>query len=106
MLDQDKIDLFEKTPVAKAVLTLAVPTVISQLITTLYNLADTFFVGQLNDPNQVAAIALALPVQLSLTALSNLFGIGGGTLFSNALGRRDVQMAKKFSPSLFTERWR
>ncbi len=51
MLDQDKIDLFEKTPGTKAILTLAVPTVISQLITTLYNLADNFFVGQLSDPN-------------------------------------------------------
>lgn len=51
MLDQDKIDLFEKTPGAKTILTLAVPTVISQLITTLYNLADTVFVGQLNAPN-------------------------------------------------------
>ncbi len=101
MPDKENVDLFEKVPVAKAVLTLAIPTVISQLITTFYNLADTFFVGQLNDPDQVAAIALVLPVQLSLTALGNLFGVGGGTLFSNALGRRDIPMAKKISAFAF-----
>ncbi|MBQ7777345.1 MAG: MATE family efflux transporter [Oscillibacter sp.] len=94
-MDEEKIELFERTPVGKAIAALAVPTVISQLITTIYNLADTFFVGQLNDPDQVAAIALALPVQMSMTALANLFGIGGGTLFSRALGARDAETARK-----------
>lgn len=96
-LREEKIELFERMPVGKAIAVLAVPTVISQLITTIYNLADTFFVGQLNDPDQVAAIALALPVQLSMTALANLFGIGGGTLFSRALGARDTDMVRKIS---------
>lgn len=51
----DKKYLFEESPVQKAVITLAVPTVISQLITVIYNIADTFFIGQLDDPVQVAA---------------------------------------------------
>lgn len=96
-LSEEKVYLFEKAPVAKAIATLAVPTVISQLITTAYNLADTLFVGQLNDPDQVAAIALAMPVQLSLTALGNLFGIGGSTMFSRSLGAKDTQAAKKIT---------
>ena len=50
--------LFENTPVNKAVLSLILPTVISQLITVIYNVADTFFIGQLGDPAQVAAVSL------------------------------------------------
>lgn len=50
-----KSTLFSDVPIRKAVLTLAIPTVISQLITVVYNMADTFFIGQLNDPLQVAA---------------------------------------------------
>ena len=72
-------ELFEELPVSKAVLSLAIPTVISQIITVIYNMADTFFIGQLNDPNQVAAATVAMPAFAALTALSNLFGIGGVT---------------------------
>ena len=53
-------DLFENTPINKAVISLVVPTVISQLITVVYNMADTFFIGQIGDPNQVAAAAPAV----------------------------------------------
>lgn len=100
-LSQDKVYLFEQAPVGKAIAALALPTVVSQLISTVYNLADTFFVGQLGDPDQVAAIALAMPLQLSVTALANLFGIGGSTLFSRALGARDTQRAKAISAFSF-----
>lgn len=70
----DKNTLFTDTPVKNAVLTLAIPTVISQLITVVYNMADTFFVGQLNDPLQVAAATIAMPCYMFLTAFANLFG--------------------------------
>ena len=77
-----KTELFEKTPVVRAVLALVVPTVISQIITVIYNMADTFFVGQVGDPNQVAAASLSLPLFLVTTGLANLFGIGGACLIS------------------------
>lgn len=48
----EKEELFATAPVGKAVVSLAVPTVISQLITVVYNMADTFFIGQMGDPNQ------------------------------------------------------
>lgn len=51
----DNTERFSSVPVPKAVFALIVPTVISQLITVVYNMADTFFIGQLGDPNQVAA---------------------------------------------------
>ena len=82
----EKEQLFTTVPVGKAVVSLAVPTVIAQLITVVYNMADTFFIGQLGDPNQVAAATLAMPVFIFLTAFSNLFGIGGASMISRCLG--------------------
>ena len=90
----DKSSLFSDVPVRKAVLTLAVPTVISQLITVVYNMADTFFIGQLNDPLQVAAATLAMPCFMFLTAFANLFGLGGSSLISRCLGSDNKEKAR------------
>lgn len=91
----DNTELFESMPVSKAVISLAVPTVISQLITVIYNMADTFYIGQLNDPNQVAASTIALPLFMLLTGISNLFGIGGSSLISRSLGSGNRERARK-----------
>ena len=93
----DKTELFEKTPVTRAVLALVVPTVLSQIITVIYNMADTFFIGQLNDANQVAAASFALPLFLLTTGMANLFGIGGASLISRSLGLGDAEKARKTS---------
>ena len=79
-------ELFETVPVPRAVATLAVPTVISQVVTMIYNLADTFFIGQTGDPLMVAAVSLVSPWFNLLTALGNLFGLGGSSLISRMLG--------------------
>ena len=81
-------DLFEKAPVPKAVATMAVPTMISMLVVVIYNMADTFFIGQTKDPMQVAAVSLATPVFMIFMALGHLFGIGGSSAISRALGER------------------
>lgn len=88
-MSNDRNALFTDAPVKKAVLTLAIPTVISQLITVVYNMADTFFIGQLNDPLQVAAATIAMPCFMFLTAFANLFGMGGSSLISRCLGIGD-----------------
>lgn len=88
-------ELFAHTPVSRAVLALAVPTVISQLITVVYNAADTFFIGQLGDPDQVAAATLSMPVFMFLTAFANLFGIGGAGAISRCLGAGSRERAKR-----------
>lgn len=93
----DKKYLFEESPVQKAVITLAVPTVISQLITVIYNIADTFFIGQLDDPVQVAAATVAMPPFIFLTGIANLFGIGGASLISRDLGSNCPERAKNVS---------
>ncbi|MDO4386787.1 MAG: MATE family efflux transporter, partial [Clostridia bacterium] len=92
---REKSKLFSEMPVRKAVLTLAIPTVISQLITVVYNMADTFFIGQLGDPRQVAAATIAMPCFMFLTAFANLFGLGGSSLISRCLGSGDREKAKR-----------
>ena len=95
------IKLFESMPISKAVMKMSVPTVISSLVMVLYNLADTFFVGFLNDPVQNAAVTLAAPVLLAFNAVNNLFGVGGSSMLSRALGEKDYGTAKRSSATAF-----
>lgn len=91
----DKIQIFEKMPVPKALATMAIPTIISQLITLIYNIADTWFIGQTDNPYMVAASSLVLTVFLMTIAITNLFGVGGGTLAVRLLGSGEEQEARK-----------
>lgn len=88
-------------PVPRAVAALAVPTIISQVVSMIYNLADTFFIGQLGDPYMVAAITLVYPWFSLLTALGNLFGIGGSSLVSRFLGLHRNGDARRVSSFCF-----
>ena len=99
--DHSKTELFETMPIAKAVMQMSVPTVISALVMVIYNLADTFFVGFLNDPIQNAAVTLAAPVLLAFNAVNNLFGVGSSSMMSRALGVKDYETAKKSSATGF-----
>ena len=94
---QKKNELFTTMPVGKAVAKLAVPTVISQIVVILYSLADTFFVGQIGDPNQLAALSITFPIFTLLTAVANLFGIGANSVIARSLGKNDQITAKKAS---------
>lgn len=93
-------DIFEKMPVGMAVMKLAIPTVLSQLVTLIYNLADTFFVGHTNDPSQIAALTLSFPIFMTLTMVANLFGIGANSFISRSLGEKkqgNARIASTFS---------
>ena len=98
---EKRIYIFEKAPVRRAVLQQMLPTVAGQMVALLYNLADTFFVGLLNAPIQTAAVTVAYPPFLMMTAVSNLFGIGGASAVSHALGRRDMDGARRISAIAF-----
>lgn len=100
-MKNEKAELFERTPIPKAVLKMSVPTVISSLVMVIYNLADTFFVGFLNDPVQNAAVTLAAPVLLAFNAVNNLFGVGSSSMMSRALGEKDYDTAKRSSATGF-----
>lgn len=97
MENEQKINLFENTPVPKAVAKLAIPTILSSLVMVIYNLADTYFVGIINDPVENAAVTLAAPVLLAFNAVNNLFGVGSSSMMSRALGKKDYETVSKSS---------
>lgn len=86
MTQEERLRVFESEPVKKAVLRQAVPAVASQLTALVYGLADTYFVGLLNDPKQTASVTVCYPAFIMLTAVSNLVGVGGAAAAARALG--------------------
>ncbi len=97
MEDVRKTDLFEKMPIKSAVLKLSIPTVLSSLVMVIYNLADTYFVGILNNSVENAAVTLAAPLLLAFNAVNNLFGVGSSSMMSRALGKKDYETVYRSS---------
>ena len=97
MQNDDKVILFEQTPIPRAVAKLAVPTILSSLVMVIYNLADTYFVGMCNDAIENAAVTLAAPVLLAFNAVNNLFGVGSSSMMSRAMGTKDYETVYKSS---------
>lgn len=95
--NKKKIELFEQTAISKAVMTLAVPTILSSLVMVIYNLADTYFVGMLNNVVQNSAVTLAAPVLLAFNAVNNLFGVGSSSMISRGLGKKDYDTVHRSS---------
>ncbi len=83
--------------VSDVVKKMAVPSVISSLVTVVYNMADTFFVGQTGDPLQVAAVSLTNPIFILFMAVANMLGTGGSAIASRALGKNDEDKARNVS---------
>ena len=88
-------ELFERMPVPKALAAMAVPTVISQLIVLIYNMADTFYIGRTNNPYMVAGAALILPIFNVCIAFANIAGTGGGTLIARLMGAEEPHKARR-----------
>ena len=95
MNDSNKQILFEQMPIPGAVARLVVPTIMGSLVMILYNLADTYFVGYLNDPVQNAAVTLAAPMLLAFNAVNNLFGVGSSSMMSRALGLKKYDTVRR-----------
>ena len=100
-MNDKKIDVFENYPVYKALISLALPTILGMLVNVFYNMVDTFFVGQTNDPNQVAAVSLTMPIYLVLMSFGSIYGIGGASYISRSLGAKDYHKAKQVSAFAF-----
>lgn len=83
--------------VSKAVAKMAIPSVISSLVTVVYNMADTFFVGQTGDALQVAAVSLTNPIFILFMAFANMFGMGGSAAASMALGQKNEKRVRQVS---------
>lgn len=95
MNDSKSMEVFHNAPVSQAVLKNAIPAMAAMLMVLVYNLADTFFIGQTHDALQVAAVSLATPVFLLFMAVGTVFGIGGTSVISRAMGEKKYEYAKK-----------
>ena len=90
-----ELEVFHSAPVSQAILKNTVPAMAAMLMVLIYNLADTFFIGQTHDAYQVAAVSMATPVFLIFMSVGTIFGIGGTSVISRSLGEGKTEYAKK-----------
>lgn len=93
--------IFEEMPVGAAVRKLAFPAVVSQIILVIYNMADAYYVGLTDSDAMLTAVTICMPAFMFLSAIANLFGVGGSSAVSRALGRKDVKHANRASAFAF-----
>ena len=102
MKDRAKeLRVFTEYPVLRAVLALAIPTVISQVILVIYNMADTFFIGLAGSDAMITAVTVCMPAFMFLSAISNLFGVGGASVIARALGADAPKRARSTASFAF-----
>lgn len=94
---KSKKELFENTPVLSAVMALALPSMVGQVILVIYNIADTLFVSFSGSDEMITAVTVCMPAFMFLSAISNLFGVGGASVISRALGSNLKEKAKQVS---------
>lgn len=97
----DNDTLFTTMPVGQALRTLAVPTVISQLINLIYNIADAYFIGYTGDSYKIAGVTLAFSLFMLTIPISNIFGTGGGSLIARLMGRGQTDKSRSVSAYSF-----
>ena len=105
MSKKESMEVFHNAPVHYAVLKNVLPAMAAMLMVLIYNLADTFFIGQTHDALQVAAVSLATPVFLIFMAAGSVFGMGGTSVISRAMGEGRVEYAKKYVPFVCGAVW-
>ena len=95
MTQNKQIELMSNTPVTKAILKMSIPVVLGMMVQVLYNLVDTFFIGKLNDPNQLAAANITTPIFMLMMAIATIVSTGAASYISRCLGKKDNQSANK-----------
>ena len=91
----ERTHILDSMPVYRAIWTLALPTMMAMLVQVIYNMTDTFFIGKLNEPNMVAAIAISMPIFMMIQAFGNIFAVGGASLISRLLGQGEREGASR-----------
>ena len=89
--------LFQDAPVWQAIFRMAIPAMISMMVVLLYNMADMFFVGQIGNNAQVAAVSVVSPIFTLTMAMGSLLGGGGSTVIARTLGKQDTEKVKLYS---------
>lgn len=98
---QKEQEVFAKTPVMRALIKLALPTIVGQMILVVYNMADTFFIGMRGNDAMLSAVTVCMPAFMFLSAIANLFGIGGASVMARSLGAKDLKRAHRASAFAF-----
>ena len=101
MTADEKYRRMLETPIPKLVFSLGTPTIVSMLITSLYNMADTYFVGLIGSASATGAIGVCLPFMALLQAVGFMFGHGSGNYISRALGAQNAADAKRMAATGF-----
>ncbi len=94
-MNDKRIKVLGEAPVVKAILQMAIPVVLGMMVQVLYNLVDTFFIGRLGDPNQLAAANITTPVFMIMMSISGIIGTGAASYISRCLGEQDYERAHK-----------
>ena len=97
---EQKFKYMTQEPIPKLVCSLAVPTIISMLVTSIYNMADTFFVSQIST-SASAAVGIIFSVQAMIQAIGFMLGMGSGNCISRTLGSRDDERAERIAATGF-----
>ena len=100
MTKEEKYKQMIETPVNRLIPTLAVPTIISMLVTSIYNMADTFFVSQIGT-SASGAVGVIFSAMAMIQAVGFTLGMGSGNNISRALGNREEERAKEFAATAF-----
>lgn len=93
---RDNYEFLTQAPVSRVILTMAVPTIVSMLVTCFYVIVDTYFVGQLNTQS-TAAVGIVFPLMSLIQALGSFFGHGSGAYMSRELGARRTDNASSMA---------
>lgn len=94
-MENKQTELMGKAPIAKAILKLSIPVVCGMMVQVLYNLVDTFFIGKLNDQNQLAAANITTPVFMILMAIATIVSTGAASYISRCIGKKDQKNANR-----------
>lgn len=98
--NRDNYTFLTEAPVGKVILTMGVPTVISMLVTSIYNIVDTWYVGMLNT-QATAAVGVVFPIMSAIQAVGFFFGQGSGTFVSRKLGAKETGAASRMIATSF-----
>lgn len=90
-------ELFEKMPIPKAYMKMALPVVMGMVVTLVYNLVDTYFIAKTGNTDLIAGVSICAPLFTLLLAIGDIFGIGGSSVISRILGAHDKNSARKKS---------
>lgn len=92
---KSRTSLMAEGPIKKALLTLAIPTIVATIINAIYNFVDTLFVGMLNDTAAMGAVSVAFPLFMIVSAMGQMVGVGSASYISRSLGAGEKEKADK-----------